>query len=377
MSGEKEKVLVLCVDRDNDIGVKAGIRTPIFGRVENLDAASKLALIDPEESDANAIFGAVKIYDDLSSESNVGDCEIATVAGSEKGGLTADKNIRDRLREVLEKFPATNTVLVTDGFSDEEVIPIIQSHIQIMSVKRVVVRHSESIEESWTIFSRYLRKVVEDPYYARWVLGAPGLLLLIMGVLWQFVEIVSPGVVLLIVLGTLLIVKGFSIDKLVAELIYPSPPNLVRLFTTVTSLTIGGLAFYQTYGTLLKELGTPDKWVTIMPTVIGYALRYASDLVVIAFCIFIGGLGLYLYFMRDSRMLWSVVGLVFGVLMRIISLKVSEILLCEVTPVPIVYWIELSIIIVLSIVTTVAAIFATTRLGKRLEAHYKRMGTER
>jgi uncharacterized membrane protein len=372
MSERKEKVLVLCVDRDDDVGVKAGVATPIIGREENLGIASKLALSDPEESDANAIFGAVQVYDRLYSEEKIEDCQVATIAGSEKGGMTADKRIRDQLIEVLEAFPAKDVVLVTDGFSDEEVIPIIQSQIPIMSIKRIVVRHSESIEESWALLSRYLRKAVQDPYYARWIFGAPGLLLLVMGILWQFVEIVNPSVVLLVVLGVLLMIKGFSIDRLFVELIYPSPLNLVRIFTTGIALIIGGLAVYQTYGILLATFGGPENWLIELPKVIGNVLQYATDLVFVSFIIFMGGLGVYLYFMRDSRMLWSIVGLVVSIFSREISLNISEILLLEKPPVSTEYWIELSAIIVASIAVTTITIFITLKQGKRLEEYFKK-----
>ena len=60
-----ERILVLCVDRDDDLGMKAGIKTPILGRKDNVDAATSLALRDPEEADANAMFEAVRIYDNL------------------------------------------------------------------------------------------------------------------------------------------------------------------------------------------------------------------------------------------------------------------------------------------------------------------------
>ena len=61
----EERILILCVDRDGDIEAKTGIKTPIIGRKENLDAAIALALKDPEEADANAMFEAVRIYDSL------------------------------------------------------------------------------------------------------------------------------------------------------------------------------------------------------------------------------------------------------------------------------------------------------------------------
>ena len=65
MEEGKERTLILCVDRDNDLGAKAGVKTPVLGREENINAALNLALQDPEEPDANAIFEAIKIYDQL------------------------------------------------------------------------------------------------------------------------------------------------------------------------------------------------------------------------------------------------------------------------------------------------------------------------
>ncbi|MCW4038710.1 MAG: DUF373 family protein [Candidatus Bathyarchaeota archaeon] len=372
MSEKKEKVLVLCVDRDNDIGVKTGVTTPLIGRAENLDGATQLALTDPEESDANAIFGAVQFYDELASDVNLAAYEVATIVGSNQGGITADRTIRDQLLAVLDAFPANNVILVTDGFSDEAVIPIIQSQISILSIKRIVVRHSESIEESWMVLSRYLRKAVEDPYYSRWIFGAPGVLLLIMGLLWHFVEVVNPSVVLLVVVGALLLIKGFSIDKVVVEYIYPSPLNLVRLFTTSTSLVIGGLAVYQTYGILLENVGGFETWLPQISLVVGYALKYGADLIFISFTVFIGGLSVYLYFMRDSRMLWSIVGLVVGIFMREVALHAAEILLLEVWPVPMNYWIELTAIIAASIVITIVTVFVTLRQGRRLEEYFQK-----
>ena len=50
------KLLVICVDRDNDVGEKAGISTPVIGRDACIEAAQRLALEDPEDADSNSIF---------------------------------------------------------------------------------------------------------------------------------------------------------------------------------------------------------------------------------------------------------------------------------------------------------------------------------
>src|SRR5436853_197427 len=44
------KILVLCVDRDDDIGVKTGIKAPLVGREDNLAAATKLGLAETADS---------------------------------------------------------------------------------------------------------------------------------------------------------------------------------------------------------------------------------------------------------------------------------------------------------------------------------------
>ena len=69
------RTLVLTVDRDNDLGVKAGIRGPVVGRKATLAAALRLGIADPEESDTNAILGALHQHDRLAEEV-VGDDEV-------------------------------------------------------------------------------------------------------------------------------------------------------------------------------------------------------------------------------------------------------------------------------------------------------------
>ncbi len=38
---EDHTVIILCVDRDDDIGQKVGVETPIIGREQNLEVAVK------------------------------------------------------------------------------------------------------------------------------------------------------------------------------------------------------------------------------------------------------------------------------------------------------------------------------------------------
>ena len=81
------RTLVITIDRDNDLGVKAGIRGPVIGRKATLTAALKLGIADPEESDTNAILGALHHHDRL-NERNEGEdeIEIAILTGDVRVG---------------------------------------------------------------------------------------------------------------------------------------------------------------------------------------------------------------------------------------------------------------------------------------------------
>jgi len=161
-----KRILILCVDRDGDLGTKAGIKTPALGRASNLDAAVALALSDPEEPDANAMFEAVSLYDRLINEKQPGEVfEVATICGSELGGVGADRKLVAELNQVLELFNANEVILVSDGYSDEAVLPLVESRVPVSSVRRIVIKHSESIEETAALFSRYLKLLIENPKY--------------------------------------------------------------------------------------------------------------------------------------------------------------------------------------------------------------------
>jgi putative membrane protein len=85
------KLLVICIDRDNDVGEKAGIVTPVVGRDACIEAAQRLALEDPEDADSNSIFAAIKTYEDLISKGY--QVEVVTVAGVQDRGVQADEKI--------------------------------------------------------------------------------------------------------------------------------------------------------------------------------------------------------------------------------------------------------------------------------------------
>jgi putative membrane protein len=170
--------LVLTVDRDNDLGVKAGIRGPVIGRKATLAAALRLGLADPEESDTNAILGALHRHDKLNEEI-VGDDEvqIALLTGDVRVGARSDRAIAIQLDEVIQDFQPDRAFLVTDGADDEAALPIITSRVRVDHVEKVIVRQSKGIESTYY----YVVKAIEDPRWRARLLVPIAAVMIILG----------------------------------------------------------------------------------------------------------------------------------------------------------------------------------------------------
>ena len=147
--------LILCVDRDDDLGRKAGIKGPIIGRKKNLDAAVALALADPEDSDANAIFAAVSLYDRIKKEGK--DIEVATLTGHENVGIKSDEIIAKQLDKVIKKVKPKDVIFVSDGSEDEYILPLVTSRVPIAHMRKVIVKQSKNIESTYYIIMRALK----------------------------------------------------------------------------------------------------------------------------------------------------------------------------------------------------------------------------
>jgi len=229
-------LLVICVDRDDDVGKKAGISTPVVGRNACIEAAQRLALEDPEDADSNAIFSAIKTYEDLVSSGYK--AQVITVAGVESRSVQGDEKIASEIKLVLKKFSADGAVIVSDGEDDEMVIPIIQNVIPVVSVQRVVMKVSRTIEHSYALFGKFLKMVVYDPRYSKFFLGVPGILLLIGGIGVVTGYTAEIFAVLVSILGGAFLIRAFDIDKAWSNWAKPTPEGFIRLFTLITGLIL-------------------------------------------------------------------------------------------------------------------------------------------
>jgi len=230
------RLLVICIDRDNDVGEKAGIVTPVIGRDACIEAAQRLALEDPEDADSNSIFAAIKTYEDLISKGYK--VEVVTVAGVKNKGVHADEKILAETRKVLERFSANGAVIVSDGEDDESVIPVIQNVLPVVSVQRVVMKVSRSVEYSYAVFGKYLKMIAYDPRYSKFFLGVPGILLLIGGIATVFEITGEIFAVLVSILGGAFLIRAFDIDRAWSSWSKPTPMGFIRMFTMVAGVLL-------------------------------------------------------------------------------------------------------------------------------------------
>ncbi len=210
---ELKNVLIVCIDRDNDLGKKVNIEGPVIGRKDNLNAGAKLAIKDPTDSDVNSIFAAVKKFDEVKGIFN--NVKVVTLTGHGKLGFESDRKINEQLDIVLEEFPADAFILVTDGAEDDQTIPILQSRAPIISKETVLVRQAAEVESTYYT----IKEALKDPAIARIVFLIPGLVIIIWGILFFlnaekfFYQAMS------LVIGTYLILKGTGLEEKIVSTI--------------------------------------------------------------------------------------------------------------------------------------------------------------
>jgi putative membrane protein len=225
----------------------------------------------------------------------------------------ADRKIVAELSELLSSFSANEVILVTDGYSDEAVLPLVESRVPVSSVRRVVVKHSESIEETAALLSRYLRMIMENPRYSRIALGLPGLLFLILGILSIFNLLYYYWIAFVFVLSVFMLVKGFGVDKTAKNVYkwideYSPPPLRVQIsnFAVIAGGILVVLGIYLGWSNAAAR-ATPAidiaGWLSILPEIVGYFLKDSVTLIIAGVCVGLLGRAIRWYLERDARLL--------------------------------------------------------------------------
>ncbi|MBX8632359.1 MAG: DUF373 family protein [Thermoplasmata archaeon] len=179
------KTLVLCVDRDDDIGAKAALKGPFIGRERNLEAAIALGMADPEDPDSNTVLSAIGMYDELLKRGM--DVQVATICGHQKVGFESDRILSQQLEEVMSAVRPDRAILVSNGAEDEYFYPVIASRIKIDSVKRVFIKQTPTAEGIYYIMIKTLR----DPKLRRKILSPISAILIVYGFFLMFSDLVA------------------------------------------------------------------------------------------------------------------------------------------------------------------------------------------
>lgn len=243
-------LLVLCVDLDDDLGRKTGLRTPVLGRDSVEEAAVALATVDPEDSDVNVLFQGLHVYDEVAAERGE-EVEVAAVTGVNGSDVKANRVVGEEVDTVLASLQTgenVRAVVITDGAQDESVLPVIRSRVPIDGVRRVVVRQAQDLESMYYT----MKQVLADPETRGTVLVPLGILLLI----YPFVVVASlfnvPGTTVLGLISALLglytLFRGLGLESVIDDtaehlrnVLYAGRVTLITYIVAAALLVVGGL----------------------------------------------------------------------------------------------------------------------------------------
>lgn len=288
------KTLIICIDRDDDIGRKTEIKSPIIGRKENLDAALAMGIADPEDADMNAIFYAIKLYDEYINTNK--DAEIVTICGDANVGEVSDKKIAEHVENVLTKIKPDSGVLVSDGEEDEYILPILTSRLKIDGVRRISVKQAPTIETTYY----FLAKAMRDEKIQKKFVIPIGLFILIISICslfgypnigWAIVGIVIGSYIMIIALN---LEHGFF--KICKDIKVGLMTGKISLFIGLIGVIVFIIGMLVSFGGLaLEEIN-----IKIISTLIGNIVWWA----IIAILIILFGKVIETY-IKKKQILWS------------------------------------------------------------------------
>ena len=239
------EILVLNIDRDDDFGRKAKVKSPIIGVEDNLDAAIKLGRADPEDSDLNAIFLAISTYDKLKKEGR--DVEIVTLCGNIRVGIKSDQILAEQLETVIKGTKTTEAILISDGAEDEYILPLIQTRMKITSIQRVSVKQSKQIEDT---YYKIIKMLDDDKVKKQFLL--PISLILLVWAIFAILDLAASGFgAILFTMGAYLLVRVFNWEKNVSVVWNEMKSGLLTgklsFYTYIISIVIISVSFFYAY----------------------------------------------------------------------------------------------------------------------------------
>ncbi|MFQ6105910.1 MAG: DUF373 family protein [Candidatus Hydrothermarchaeaceae archaeon] len=350
---EYNKILVVVVDRDGDISKKIGIDGPIYGRDNILDAAVKLGVADPVESDTNTMFEGVRLAERLKVEGKK--VELVVLVGSENIGSKSDIKLSEQLDDALSRHHPDGVAVVTDGAEDEYILPVVQSRAKVIAVDRVIVKQSERLESTYYVIQEFLKEIVNDPKLSRLLIGLPGVAALLYMAFGQHGWRLTVGVI-----GVFLIIKGFALESTVQRVFNEIRSSLVvgriSFLTYVVAALITIVGFVAGYDEVIRREIVPANLVMSAPAFLLKAVDFFAAAGIVAL------IGKSIDAFLEKREMWKyIIAVVFIISLDIIAGGVSRYLLKGITEIELIYRVSVGVAISILAVIFIKSVWKKKR----------------
>jgi putative membrane protein len=261
--------LVLCVDRADDVGSKAGLSTPVVGWEAVQALVTDVGLADPEDSSVNCILEGLRVARDLRDTDE--EAVVAVVSGDADSMVGADRAVAAQVDELVAAHDPDSAVVVIDSAQDERLVPIVESRVRVDSVDRVVVRQARDIESTYYLLKQFLA----DEELRQTVLVPLGMTLVVFPVLSFVAGATVAAATITAAIGFFLLYKGFGVDEVVVDLATQARDAVYSgQVSIVTYAVAGGLTLI---GLFAGAFGLPG--IGESAGVLSLSMRFAYDAV--------------------------------------------------------------------------------------------------
>ncbi len=197
--------LVVCVDRNNDIGRKTGLEMPVAGWEAVQSLVTDVGLADPEDASVNCLLEALRVARDLRDDDE--ESIVAVISGTADTRVGADRAVAAQLDDLIAVHDPNSTIIVIDSAEDERLVPIVESRVRVDAVDRVVVRQARDIESTYYLLKQFLA----DEELRQTVLVPTGIALIAFPVLLLQLGLAMATSAIAAVIGLFALYKGLAI----------------------------------------------------------------------------------------------------------------------------------------------------------------------
>lgn len=298
--------LVVCVDRNDDIGRKTGLQMPVAGWEAVQALVTDVGLADPEDSSVNCLLEALRVARDLrdGDETSI----VAVISGTGDTRVGADRAVAAQMDELMETYDPDSAIIVIDSAEDERLVPILESRVRVDAVDRVVVRQARDIESTYYLLKQFLA----DEELRQTVLVPTGVALIAFPVLLLQLGLAMATSTITAVIGLFVLYKGLAIGDYFRNLPAEARDALYSgRVSIVTYVVAVGLSLIGVFAGALRAAPV-DSTGNVLMTAMAFAFESVPWIAVAALTASMGRL--LDEAIRNDRVRNSYLNLPFGVL---------------------------------------------------------------